>query len=132
MSPARPVHQRQSPLTALRCYYAHQHLRRPPSHCGEVPIVAYGSIVLCAACDKRRSAVGKGMTPRPVPGAALARLDQAASASREADSILTDAALATRRAGASWAQIGQAAGITRQAAQQRWGTPHHAHPPSSN
>ncbi len=84
--------------------------------------MAYGPIVLCASCDKRRSTVGKGTIPRPVPGAALAALAQAAHTAADARRSLTDAANAARHHNASWAQIGDAVGLTRQAAQQRWGT----------
>jgi hypothetical protein len=72
-------------------------------------------------CDAMRSSVGKGMAPRPVPGAELGRLINAAHAAADADAELAHAARAARDAGASWAQIGDALGLTRQAAQQRWG-----------
>jgi len=58
------------------------------------------------------------MTPRAVPGVELGRLIAAAHAAVDADSELARAA---RQAGASWTQIGDAVGLTRQAAQQRWG-----------
>jgi hypothetical protein len=80
-----------------------------------------GPTTLCASCDLRRSTVGKGMTPRPVPGLELGRLIAAARAAAHADSELTLAAHAARQTGASWTQIGDAVGLSRQAAQQRWG-----------
>ena len=55
--------------------------------------------------------------PRPLPGAELARLIDAADAANQLDRAACDA----RHAGASWAQIGDAVGLTRQAAHQRWG-----------
>jgi hypothetical protein len=68
-----------------------------------------------------RSAVGKGTVGRPVPGAELAAVIDAAHAAAEAERKLGHNVLAARNAGASWAQIGDALGLTRQAAQQRWG-----------
>ncbi len=128
MNSSLPAEGRQGSLTDANCYYRQEHLRRDHPHCEGVPIVAYGSIVLCAECDKRRSAIGRTDAPRPVPGAQLTRLDQAAGTARKADRALADAALSARAAGASWTQIGRAVGVTRQAAQQRWGAPHHDQP----
>ena len=68
-----------------------------------------------------RSSVGKGTVARPVPGAELTHLIDAAQAAADADQHLADAARAARDAGASWTHIGHAVGLTRQAAQQRWG-----------
>ncbi len=116
-------HPRQGALTGLRCYYDGDHHRHARPHCEGVATVAYGPTVLCADCDKRRSAVGRTNIARPVPGAALARLADAAIAATDAESHFSVAAHAARDTGASWAQIGQAAGVSRQAAQQRWGTP---------
>jgi len=118
-------------LTVFECHYASEHLRGDHPHCEGVPVVAYGSILLCAECDKRRSAVGRTNTPRPIPGVHLGRLQRAADASSQANEALADAALDARRAGASWTQIGRVVGITRQAAQQRWGAAHHARLPAS-
>jgi hypothetical protein len=118
------VHPRQAALTPeLRCYYdaaQHRHLR---PHCQGVAVVAYGPTRLCATCDTMRSAVGRTHAPRPVPGAELDRLIDAARVVADADHELARAARAARHAGASWAQIGDALGLTRQAAQQRWGRP---------
>lgn len=120
----QPAHPRQQALTgALRCFYdAPRHGKQRPD-CDGVAVVAYGPTTLCASCDLRRSTVGKGMTPRPVPGAELGRLIVAAHAAADANAELARAAHAARHAGASWAQIGDALGLTRQAAQQRWGHP---------
>lgn len=119
MNSTQPALSRQRPLTEWRCYYAN-HERELRPDCEGVAAVAYGPIVLCAACDLRRSAVGKGTLPRPVPGGALNHLADAAHSSAEADRLLSGAAHAARRAGASWAQIGDAVGLSRQGAQQRW------------
>lgn len=116
------AHPRQHALTGVwRCYYddaRHRHLR---PHCQGVAVIAYGPTRLCGSCDLMRSAVGKGTVARTVPGAALTRLIDAARAAADANQQLADAAHAARDAGASWAQIGDALDLTRQAAQQRWG-----------
>lgn len=113
---------RQGALTEeLRCYYDNARQRDQRPYCQGVAVVAYGPTRLCAACDAMRSAVGRTHAPRHLPGAELGRLIDAARAVDEADRKLTDAARAARAAGASWAQIGDALGLTRQAAQQRWG-----------
>jgi hypothetical protein len=115
------VNPRQQALTELRCHYdadEHRHLR---PHCEGVAVVAYGPTRLCATCDRMRSAVGRTHIARPLPGAQLARLVDAALAVAQAETELADAASAARAAGASWSQIGDAVGLTRQAAQQRWG-----------
>lgn len=106
---------------ALRCFYdapRHRHLR---PDCQGDAVVAYGPITLCRDCDLRRSTVGKGTVPRAVPGGELRRLIDAAHTAAAADAELDQAAHAARNAGASWAQIGDAVGLTRQAAQQHWG-----------
>ncbi len=124
--PTRPIPipapaSRQQALTAgLDCYYADPARRNPRPHCERVAVVAYGTIVLCSACDKMRSAVGKGVAPRALPGAELHQLIAAAQALAHAEHHLNDAVRLARRAGASWGQIGDALGVTRQAAQQRW------------
>lgn len=121
MNPEPATYPRQQSLTGgLRCYYddaRHRHLR---PHCQGVAVVAYGPTRLCASCDTMRSSVGKGTVPRPVPAAELGRLIDAAHVAAAAEDQLTRTARAARHAGASWTQIGDALGITRQAAQQRW------------
>src|SRR2546423_10179956 len=53
------VDPRQGPLTdELRCYYDDERHRRLRPHCDGVAVVAYGTIRLCATCDRMRSAVG--------------------------------------------------------------------------
>lgn len=104
---------------SLQCYYATRPQQRPD--CEGLAVVAYGPTALCAACDARRSAVGRTHAARKLPGAELARLADAARRLAEAEAALAAAASDARRAGASWAHIGDVVGVTRQAAQQRWG-----------
>lgn len=52
---------------------------------------------------------------------ALEALERSSAGVRAAQLRLEDAVLAARAAGASWAQIGDAAGVSRQAAHERWG-----------
>ena len=59
----------------------------------------------------------KAHLPSPVIGAVKA----AAAAARKADDALDDAVRLARLDGASWAAIGDAAGMTRQSAHERWG-----------
>jgi hypothetical protein len=53
----------------------------------------------------------------------LIAVRDAARAAQEARTRLDDAVAAARAAGASWAGIGEAAGISRQSAHERWGRP---------
>jgi hypothetical protein len=118
-----PTDQRQQSLTRWRCFYDDPRHRELRPDCQSVAVVAYGTIQLCSTCNKMRSAVGKGTAPRPVPGAELDRLADAAQAAADADRQLATAAHGARTAGATWTQIGDALGLSRQAAQQRWGRP---------
>jgi phage-related protein len=86
-----------------------------------VGVVAYANIVLCPTCDKMRSAVGRTQVARKLPGAELAELIAAASELSRAEDRLARALASARGAGASWAQVGDALDISRQAAQQRFG-----------
>lgn len=115
---------RQDALTArLNCYYADGTQLPPRPHCEHVAVIAYGPIALCAQCNLMRSAVGKGIAPRTLPDAELHRLIAAARTLDQANTELVHALRDARRAGASWAHIGDAVGVTRQAAQQHWTTP---------
>lgn len=107
----------------LSCFYRSERHRYLRPHCQGVAVVAYGPIALCAMCDAMRSGVGKGMVARALPGAELAQLAEASRTLGEAQQALDRAGRLARMAGASWAQIGDAVGVTRQAAQQRWATP---------
>lgn len=115
-----PAHSRQDTLAAsLNCYYA-QGAQPARPHCEGVAVVAYGNIALCGACDKMRSAVGRTNAPRPVPAAQLYQLMGAAQALAQAEHDVAEAVRQARRAGASWTHVGDALGVSRQAAQQRW------------
>lgn len=52
---------------------------------------------------------------------ALVVLSEASGELRQAEANLEQAVAQARRAGASWASIGQTIGISRQAAHERWG-----------
>ena len=119
---APAVGTRQETLTGrLRCYYAGPATRAQRPHCEGVGTIAYGNIVLCSSCDKMRSAVGRTQVARRLPGAELAELMAAAAGLAGAQERLARALAGARSAGASWAQVGDALGISRQAAQQRYG-----------
>ena len=121
MNHDRSTQPRQQTLTgALRCFYDAPRHRQLRPDCQGDAFVAYGPITLCRNCDLRRSTVGKGTVPRAVPGVELRHLADAAQTAADADAELTHAAHAARNAGATWTQIGDAVGVTRQAAQQRW------------
>jgi hypothetical protein len=112
---------RQDALAArLACYYAAAERRPARPHCQGVAAIAYGPIALCRSCDTMRSAVGRTHAPTPLPGAELHQLIAAARALAHAEHHLTHTLRQARAAGASWTQIGDALGISRQAAQQRW------------
>jgi hypothetical protein len=110
-------------LAGLNCYYStgSREVQAERPHCQRIAVVAFGNIVLCAMCDAMRSAVGRTNAPRKVPGAELSTLVEDARALALAEQRLDKAARRARAAGASWGQLGDAMGITRQAAQQRFG-----------
>jgi len=115
-----PASSRQDVLAAsLSCYYA-QGARPARPHCQGVAVGAYGNIALCRACDQIRSAVGRTNAPRPLPAAQLFQLMAAARTLAQAEHDLAEAVRQARQAGASWTHIGDAVGVSRQAAQQRW------------
>jgi hypothetical protein len=101
------------------CYYAERPTDRPD--CEGLGIVRYGPTTLCADCDRRRSAVGKAMSPvrLPDPGA-LVEVLASREACRVAELALRRAVAAARGAGQPWSAIGAILGVTRQAAQQRF------------
>ncbi|MGH9182573.1 MAG: hypothetical protein ACRDZ9_01930 [Acidimicrobiales bacterium] len=116
-----PLSARQQMLaTTVRCHAeGTTNVKRP--HCQAVAVVAYGPIALCGICDKMRSAVGRTHGPRRLPGAELTTLIDAARALAQAEAEVAIAVGLARAAGASWSQIGDAVGVSRQGAQQRWG-----------
>lgn len=109
---------RQGALTPFQCQHAGDTDLRP--HCEGFAVVAYGGVALCARCDAMRSAVGREHAGRPFPGAGLDHLARAADAVNVAEQALADAVRSAHRSGASWSQIGNIVGTTRQAAHQRW------------
>ncbi len=109
---------RQGTLTGFQCHHADDARLRPD--CQGFATVAYGPVGLCDNCDAMRSAVGRGVVARPLPGALLDRLDRVVESLKEAEQSLADAVRAARQGGASWGQIANVVGITRQAAHQRW------------
>ncbi len=61
------------------------------------------------------------MEPNPDARDAVDALAQVVAELREQQRRLDDAVAAARAAGATWGLIGEAAGMTRQAAHERWG-----------
>lgn len=86
----------------------------PTPNCQQLAAVAYGPIMLCANCDQARSLIGENTRHRPVPAAQLQLIADAAQLSDDADALLAHTVTAARRAGATWAQIAEAAGLTPQ------------------
>ncbi len=109
---------RQGTLTAFGCHHAGDPSLRPD--CRGFATVAYGPIALCDTCDAMRSAVGRDHGARRLPGAELSGLADAVESLRDAERLLAEAVGSARQGGASWGQIGDIVGITRQAAHQRW------------
>jgi len=109
---------RQGTLTGLRCHHAGDTVLRPD--CAGFATVAYGRIALCQNCDTMRSAVGREHTARKLAGADLDRLARAVENMKDAEQALADAVVSARQGGASWGEIGDIVGTTRQAAHQRW------------
>ncbi len=109
---------RQATLTGFRCHHAGDTVLRP--HCEGTATVAYGRVALCATCDAMRSAVGRENPARKLPGAELDHLAWAVENLKAAEQALADAVVSARKGGASWGQIGDIVGTSRQAAHQRW------------
>jgi len=113
------------------CFYAHRPQDRPC--CEGLGVVRYGPITLCADCDRRRSAVGKGMAPlRLADPAALLEVLAARDVCRQAELAVHRAVSSARRAGHAWSAVGVILGTTRQAAQQRFNELVAADEPSSS
>jgi hypothetical protein len=115
--PARPA--------AIVCHYAADPARRP--RCTLTAQIAVGPVALCGSCAAARSTLGKGAAAVPLPpGPDLDVLDWLAGAAADAARAGRHLAAAVTRArsrGYTWAQIAAGLGVTRQAAQQRYG-PH--------
>ena len=113
-----------SPVDAqTTCCYADDPVLRPD--CEHRAVVAYGPMALCASCDARRSTMGKGMVGRTLihgrDWSALEAVETAVGQLATAEEQLAGAVVAARRLGHSWGELGVALGVTRQAAQQRFG-----------
>ena len=101
---------------ARACHYA---AARPG--CQVLAAVCYGQLALCAACDQRRSTLGKGTPPVALPDPrALLQIAAARDACRKAEAELRQAVAAARQAGHPWSAVAAVLGATRQAAQQRF------------
>jgi hypothetical protein len=112
-------------MASPRCHYATDPTRRPG--CQVTAVVRRGSVALCASCDVLRSTVGKGqpttmISAAPDPASVLDWISQAHARLAEAEAEVTAAVTRARQHGHSWAAIAGRLGITRQAAQQRFGT----------
>ncbi len=70
---------------------------------------------------RRRAARSQGSAVTPEKAALLADLSVAAAAFQAARRALDDAVERARGAGASWSEVGQVVGMTRQGAFQRFG-----------
>lgn len=107
------------------CVHATDPTRRP--HCQLTAAIRYGTTALCSDCNSRRSTLGKGDTPQPLPPAPLPDLlhwiTTADRQLRAANAELTAAVQRARAHGHSWTTIGAALDITKQAAHQRFGQP---------
>jgi hypothetical protein len=114
-----------TPQAAVVCHYAGDPARRPC--CTLTAVVAVGPVALCGSCAAARSTLGKGTAAVPLPpGPPVDVLDWLAGAAQTAALASRHLAAAVSRArsrGHTWAQIAARLGVTRQAAQQRYG--HH-------
>jgi hypothetical protein len=108
--------------SAPLCGYATEPHTRPD--CGLTPVVAFGATRLCAACAARRSTLGKGQRPRPLKAPAVDVLTwlarrRARPARRSPRPACGGPSGASART--QLEVIGDQLGISRQAAQQRFG-----------
>ena len=110
---------------APRCRYATEPDTRP--HCQITAAVRPGHVALCASCDALRSTPGKGQPAIQLPAAPplgpLHWVTPAQAQLRAAEAELAATVIRARQAGHTWTAIGASPGITRQAAQQRFGHP---------
>jgi hypothetical protein len=106
-----------------RCSYATEPETRPD--CQVTAVVRRGRIALCTSCDALRSTLGKSQAAVQLAAAPpidlLHWVTQAQTRLRAAQAELAAAVIRARQAGQSWTAIGASLGITRQAAQQRFG-----------
>ena len=110
-------------MPAPRCCYATDPAARPG--CQVTAVVRRGQVALCASCDALRSTLGKGQAATRLPHAQpidlLDWVTQAQARLRDAQTELAAAVTRARQSGQPWTAIGASLGITRQAAQQRFG-----------
>jgi hypothetical protein len=110
-------------LPALLCHYAADPHARPG--CQLTAVLRRGTVPLCASCDVLRSSLGRGQPavplPAPAPADLLEWISQAHGRMLAAEAEVAAAAVRARQHGHSWAAIAARLGITRQAAQQRFG-----------
>lgn len=108
--------------TPPRCHYADKPASRP--RCTLTATIRYGTLALCPSCNTRRSTIGKGQSPVPLPDAGpldvLAWIATAHEQATTADQVLTAAITRARQNGQPWSAIAAQLGITRQAAHQRF------------
>jgi len=104
------------------CYYAADPARRP--QCTLTATIQLGAVNLCPSCNTRRSTLGKGQHPIPLPpGPPFDVLSWVTTAHQQVDTAeatLAAAITRARQSGASWTAIGAQLGLTRQGAQQRF------------
>jgi hypothetical protein len=107
----------------VTCCYADDPALRP--HCEHRAVVAYGPMALCRTCDARRSTVGKGIVGRSLvhgrDWSALETVEAGLRQLKAAEQQLVGAVAAARSLGHPWGELAVALGVTRQAAQQRFG-----------
>jgi hypothetical protein len=107
----------------VTCCYAGDPVLRP--HCEHRAVVAYGPMALCRSCDARRSTMGKGIVGRSLvhgrDWTALETVEAGLRQLKAAEQQLVGAVAAARSLGHSWGELAVALGVTRQAAQQRFG-----------
>jgi len=112
-----PPHHR--PTTPRLCVYARDRRR---SDCEGVAVIAYGTIALCANCDRARSLVGDGIVGHKLPDAELCRLTLIAQQLAHTEDLLARAVHSARRAGATRNQIGETLGHTNRGSHKSWGS----------
>ena len=121
--PSRHRQPRVDAAAPVLCHHAGDPARRPG--CTLTAEVLLGQMALCGPCARARSTLGKGTVPMPLPpGPVFGVLDWAAHADaaiRQAQRQLAATVTRARRNGHSWAETAGRLGITRQAAQQRFG-----------
>jgi hypothetical protein len=106
-------------LTSGLAHQCHYDGVRPG--CQVLAAVRYGPVALCAACDQRRSTLGKGVPPaRLADPQALLGIAAARDACQQAEAALRAAVARARQAGHPWSSVAVILGGTRQAAQQRF------------